>query len=278
MKIHIFTDVNQFYQRVKDYLLNQEALHNLLLGMCNELIQNLERSEEVSYLATVEQEDNIVAVAMKKPSGNLILSQIRDVKAINLLTQDLYSSFPSLPGVIAPIYESENFVLAWHSLTNQAYKLKLALRAFQLEKVQQIPSTTGYLRQAVPEDKELLVRWGQAFALEALGETMLDAELWAERILKKRRAYLWQDEVTVSIACGGKSTPNGARINAVYTPPQYRRRGYAKATVATLSQSLLNQGNQFCFLFTDLANPTSNHIYQEIGYQSVGDWHHYSLS
>ncbi|MBD2499697.1 GNAT family N-acetyltransferase [Anabaena azotica] len=278
MQVHRFTDANQFYQRVKDYLLHQEALHNLLLGMCNELMQNSGNSEELPYLATVEQEDNIVVVAMKKPSGNLVLSPTHDIIAIDLLTEDLYLSFPSLPGVIAPTSESDKFVLAWHLLTNQAYKLKLALRAFQLEKVQQIPSTTGYLRQAVPEDKELLVSWGQAFALEALGETMLDAELWAERILRKRKAYLWQDEVAVSIACGGKSTPNGARINTVYTPPEYRRRGYASASVAALSQSLLNQGNQFCFLFTDLANPTSNHIYQDIGYQPVGDWHQYSFS
>jgi predicted GNAT family acetyltransferase len=64
----------------------------------------------------------------------------------------------------------------------------------------------------------------------------------------------------------------------VYTPPEYRRRGYASASVAALSQSLLNQGHQFCFLFTDLANPTANHIYQDIGYQPVGDWHQYSFS
>jgi predicted GNAT family acetyltransferase len=42
-----------------------------------------------------------------------------------------------------------------------------------------------------------------------------------------------------------------------------------------LSQILLQQGYKYCFLFTDLANPTSNHIYQAIGYRSVGDLHDY---
>ena len=278
MQVHRFTDASQFYQRVKDYLLNQEALHNLLLGLCNGLIENPENFAEAAYLGTVEKEGQILAVAMRTPPRNLLLSQIQDVTAITTLIQDVYSLFPSLPGVIAPTYEAENFTLAWHTLTNQTYELKLALRAFQLEKVQQILSVTGYLRQAVPEDKELLVSWYQDFSLEALGETASDAELWAELILKQGRAYLWQDEVPVSIVCRGNSTPNGVRINMVYTPPKYRRRGYASASVAVLSQSLLNQGHQFCFLFTDLANSTANHIYQDIGYQTVGDWHQYSFS
>jgi len=163
MQVHRFTEANQFYQRVKGYLLNQEALHNLLLGLCNSLIENPKSFAEAAYLATVEEEDKILAVAMRTPPRNLLLSQVEDIKAIRVLIQDVYSLFPSLPGVIGPTYEAENFALAWHSLTNQTYQLKLALRAFQLEKVQHSPSVTGDLRQAVPADKELLVSWHQGF-------------------------------------------------------------------------------------------------------------------
>ena len=73
-------------------------------------------------------------------------------------------------------------------------------------------------------------------------------------------------------------TPRGVRINAVYTPPQSRRRGYASACVAALSQLLLGAGRQFCFLFTDLANPTSNRIYQQIGYRAVCDVDEYAFT
>jgi len=55
----------------------------------------------------------------------------------------------------------------------------------------------------------------------------------------------------------------------VYTPPAYRRRGYASACGAALSQLILDAGRRFCFLYTDLANPTSNQIYQQIGYEHV---------
>jgi predicted GNAT family acetyltransferase len=57
----------------------------------------------------------------------------------------------------------------------------------------------------------------------------------------------------------------------VYTPPGRRGRGYATALVAALSAELLAAGRRFCFLYTDLANPTSNRIYQRIGYERVCD-------
>jgi hypothetical protein len=63
----------------------------------------------------------------------------------------------------------------------------------------------------------------------------------------------------------------------VYTPPELRRRGYASHCVAELSRALLAEGYDFCALFTDLANPTSNHIYQEIGYRPVCDYDSYGL-
>ncbi|MBD2613422.1 MAG: GNAT family N-acetyltransferase [Nostoc sp. ZfuVER08] len=277
MKVNKFQNPTEFYARVKDYLLNQEGLHNLLLGISNRLIENPEYFDEKPYLATVEENGDIVAVAMRTPPRPLLLSQIKDFQAVELLAQDLSISYPSLPGVNAPTNEAQAFTKVWHSLTGQSYQLKVALRTFQLEKVKSIAKVTGYLRLATDNDRELLKNWYEAFSLEALGEIELDTERWVQRVLHQGTAYLWQDEVPVSIACRGGTTPNGVGVGLVYTPPEHRRRGYASVCVAALSQTLLDRGNKFCFLFTDLANPTSNHIYQEIGYQPVGDWHNYSF-
>ena len=54
--------------------------------------------------------------------------------------------------------------------------------------------------------------------------------------------------------------------------PEFRGRGYASNCVAALTQKMLDQGRKFCFLYTDLSNPTSNKIYQQIGYRPVCDW------
>ena len=70
-------------------------------------------------------------------------------------------------------------------------------------------------------------------------------------------------------------TLNGVRVSTVYTPPEFRRRGYAAACVAALSQRLLDSGKRACFLFADRANATSNGIYQRIGYRQVAEFGEY---
>ena len=82
---------------------------------------------------------------------------------------------------------------------------------------------------------------------------------------------IWEDGEAVSLSGYGARTPHGIRIGPVYTPPELRGRGYASALVASLTQQLLSGGRDFCFLFTDLANPTSNSIYQRVGYRPVTD-------
>jgi predicted GNAT family acetyltransferase len=71
---------------------------------------------------------------------------------------------------------------------------------------------------------------------------------------------------------------HGIAINAVYTPPELRGRGYATGCVASLSARMLDEGRTFCVLYTDLANPTSNAIYARIGYRGIRDFELYDLS
>jgi predicted GNAT family acetyltransferase len=128
------------------------------------------------------------------------------------------------------------------------------------------------MRDAVSEDRPLLLDWFRAFMDEAIGESP-DAASTAHAVDHRLEAdsagvVLWEDGPTVSLAAFGNPTPNGARIGPVYTPPERRRRGYASALVAELSERLLTE-RRFCFLFTDLANPTANRIYEQIGYRRV---------
>ena len=130
------------------------------------------------------------------------------------------------------------------------------------------------MRVATPDDRDLVVAWTEGFMRDAFGEAdpaevVSTADRWISG--SERTLYLWMDGEATSLAGVGGPTPNGIRIGPVYTPPEARRRGYASALVAAVSQAELDAGRRFCFLFTDLANPTSNHIYQDIGYEPVRD-------
>lgn len=84
--------------------------------------------------------------------------------------------------------------------------------------------------------------------------------------------HVWDDDGRiVSLAAAVSPTPHGIRLNHVYTPPEFRGRGYAGSLVAAFTQSLLDGGRQFVFLHTDLSNPTSNALYIRLGYQQVSN-------
>ena len=73
----------------------------------------------------------------------------------------------------------------------------------------------------------------------------------------------------VSLCGYGGRTTHGVRIGPVYTPPELRRHGYASALTASVTRQQLDSGRDYCFLYTDLANPTSNRIYMDVGYELV---------
>ena len=110
---------------------------------------------------------------------------------------------------------------------------------------------------------------------------MEDAERTASGFLNAqesiRGVFFWEDGETVSLVGYSRPTGRGIAIAPVYTPPEFRRRGYASAATAAVSQYLLDSGRDFCVLFTDLANPTSNKIYQSVGYRPVCDFTLYNF-
>jgi predicted GNAT family acetyltransferase len=134
---------------------------------------------------------------------------------------------------------------------------------------------SGGVRLGNPADRDLLVEWVDAFLAEALERrTVEEAAILVDRSFRAgtRTWYLWEDDGRpVSVAASAGPTPNGIRIGPVYTPPGLRRRGYASAATAAASQTELDNGRRYIFLFTDLSNPTSNKIYQQIGYEPVID-------
>jgi uncharacterized protein len=279
MKLTKFHDAAQYYQRVENYLLQHEAANCLILGMSKGLVGGEANTANQTYMVVVEQDRSIVATAIQTPPRNLILAKPSNSQAIKLIAEDLTANSKLLPGVIASKAEAEIFINIWHDLTAQSHQLNVAMRVHQLNQMQSIAHAAGKIRLAVESDRHLLIDWTQAFTQEALRatETRSDSELWVKRKLQKQSLYVWQDREIVSMAAYGGTTPNGIRVNAVYTPPEHRGKGYATSCVAGISQKLLKQ-YKYCFLFTDLANSSSNYIYRKIGYIPMDDISNYSFT
>lgn len=147
-------------------------------------------------------------------------------------------------------------------------------RIYRLTRVNPPLAISGGPRRAGMQDRSLLIEWVVDFHAEAVPT---EADRAREAIANwdpetGRQFWLWEiDGQPVSLVGAGNPTPRGMRIGPVYTPPALRGRGYATGLTAFVSQRQLDDGYRFCFLYTDLANPTSNHIYQQIGYEPVAD-------
>ncbi|MBX3065545.1 MAG: GNAT family N-acetyltransferase [Anaerolineae bacterium] len=275
MPITRYHNAADFYRRAEAFLMQDEAEHNLSISICLGLIRDPERVPD-AYFAVLESDGEISGTALCTPPFNLVLSRQTALDPLPDLVRDVAAVLPDLAGINAPVEAARIFAEQWTAHTGQVHHLELSERIYQLASVAPIKQTEGALRRVSEADRSLLREWLTAFEREALPnqtpsnpDKLIDQALYTDI----RSLFLWEDQrgqpVTL-VGCVGP-TPHGIRIGPVYTPLPYRGKGYGSSATAALTRQLLEGGRTFCFLYTDLANPTSNHIYQQIGYQPVSD-------
>ncbi|HMO59925.1 MAG TPA: GNAT family N-acetyltransferase [Roseiflexaceae bacterium] len=280
MQIDRYTDVRAFAAHTAPYLLQREPEHHLILGITNELIAAPQLYGETYYLAVASHAGEVCGVVLMTPPHLLISSHFGQPGVAALIVQDLAASSFRFPGVTGPVTESRAIAEAWAARCGGRYERGIAQRIYALTQVIDPVAVGGGLRQATMADRGLLHQWFIGFQRETFGSGDDESALRAvTRWLgaSTRALWLWEDGEPVSMAGYSGPTANGVRIAAVYTPPAFRRRGYASACVAGLSRRVIADGRHYCFLFTDLANPTANHIYQQIGYRPICDVDEYDF-
>jgi predicted GNAT family acetyltransferase len=266
----------EFMAQAGPFLMAHEDEHNLMLGLCATLLRQPEVYAEGAYLAVVTEGDALVTAALRTPPFNLVLARVAEgadaAAAHALLAADLRALYGALPGVGGPAALARSFAEVWRALTGEPCRQALHEYFYWLDRLIPPPVVPGQLRRATEADRPLLEEWIVAFNDEALGGAeQLNAANWVTNALsfETRGLYLWEDGAVVAMVGWSGPTTHGIRIGPVYTPPEQRRRGYAGACVGALSQLLLDDGRDFCVLYTDASNPTSNHVYQMLGYQRL---------
>lgn len=280
MQLTTYATAGDFLAQTQAVLEQEETVNSLMVGIVIRLRDQPDFVESTPYLSAVLDDGRLVAAATMTPPHNVIVASDQPdyPAAFALVVDDLVANGWSVPGVNGPVPLSAGFADIWSAVTGQPYTLKMHLRAFELRQVYQPPYPPGKLRLATAAEKELLVQWVNAFGFEALHEPDQDLERvyqGVERALRHQNYFVWDDNGPVALAGRARPTRRGVTIGPVYTPPEHRNRGYATALVAALSERLLDEGKQFVTLFTDLANPTSNSIYQKIGFRPVRDFVEY---
>lgn len=269
-----FDSIDAFLDVAGPFLEAREPEHMLTLGIVGERrAQNSWPSDGVLVAALVD--GGVVATALWTQPWNVVLSEIDDARAVDALAAALAPD--ALGGVHAPAEHAESFARAWTSRTGRTDRSSSRQRSYVLETVRTPRDVPGSLRRAQTEDRDRMVDWMVAFDDEVMGSesgrqaviALVDGMLTSPA----RAGYVWEvDGTPVSMCQAVGPTPHGIRVGAVYTPPEHRRRGYASAITAAVSREQLEHGRRWCFLFTDLDNPTSNHIYQVIGYRPIRDF------
>ena len=267
-------DVGAFLAVAGGFLAAREAEHNLLLGIAGTIAAHPEIYAGPQLWTLHAPDGAVVGAALRTPPNQLVLSEQGDLAWTEPLVEAHLEAGERLPGVLGPTRAAAAFAARWAARTRDRTTCVMQQRIFRLDRVIPPRPAAGVCRAAEERDRALLEAWYAAFQAEVGPGGGTDAALAVDRWLRGagRVAYVWDDAGRpVSLAGAGGPTPTGIRIGPVYTPPDARGRGYASNLVAAISQHELDAGRRFCFLFTDLANPTSNHIYQAIGYAPVTD-------
>ena len=251
--LQTYPTATPFLAKMRPLLEANEARNGLMLGIALRAETDPHFYGSDPYFATAADANGIVVAALMTPPHGVILYCDRDPAdqetinaALQALADNLQADSWPVPTVQGPTAVAHLFAQIWATLTGITYQVATELRVFALHQV-------IHLGEADFQDEERLHK--------VITQRIADGYL-----------YFWEHEQPVSMAGLTRPTARGITIGPVYTPPEQRGHGYASSAVARLSQQMLAAGKEFCALFTDLANPTSNHIYQQIGYQALGDF------
>lgn len=282
MKVVAHSDVIGFWQVAGPWLAADPVRNTVALSIVGRLLHGL--GDRDAVLLTVHDGPDVVAAATCTPPLAIVLGAVLPDAAVAIADYAV-SEHIELPGVTGIQPAVEAFTAAWTERTGDEHEVKSYERLYRLGeeatngKAALTPpaDVPGEAVEGTESDVELLTSWRRTAVQEIFRRPEPMTRVEASRMVRGSLAMgngqiLWQvDGRPVSLAGVGLPREGMSRIGPVYTPPGQRGHGYGSAVTAAAARWALDQGADHVVLFTDLANPVSNSIYQRIGFRPVVD-------
>ncbi|MEH7463345.1 GNAT family N-acetyltransferase [Bacillus thuringiensis] len=266
IRLHIYTNFTQFKNDVLPFLETYEQENNLILGV-------LRSSQLPLFMATAIKGEELVFVMLQTHHRQVIVAKSAPLAKndIRELAQQLSIAYPDVPGLIGEKQVVEHLAEQLAGFQNKLIQVKMNQGVYGLRYVKKKAESNGVFHRVELKEKDLIENWVYRFCEDVnLAITKEEAVHTAAELIESQRLFGWEVEGRlVSMAAVTRPTKRNITINFVYTPEAERKKGYAFNCVSALSQRMLENGYEMTSLYTDLANPTSNKIYKEIGYELV---------
>lgn len=275
-----YENADDFEKKAMPFLVQHEDKFSLFLGV----LQGIKEGKyENPFMATIEENGELLALFQMTPPHPLnIIFVNEDQKdaCIHLSIDEFINQSLLIESIISVKEWAYQFAEKWKERTGQSFSILMDQGLYRLDQVDEsLEMSPGAWRYATVEDALLIEEWYSLFEKDTgLPKTdPLEIKKRVKIMLDAKEAFLWENEgKIVSMMKKARPSAHGVTVSLVFTPKEERKKGYARTMVAAGSKELLKEF-QFCVLYTDMLNPTSNKIYQEIGYKKVVDSVHLKL-
>lgn len=268
IQLHVYEEILTFKEEVTPFLEKNEQENNLILGV-------LQMVQEPIFMGVAKQREEIKVVFLQTEEKKQIIvatSEIAEEDIVELVKK-LTKVYSNVPGLIGNKEIVQKLAEEIAVLENKKTNVVMEQGVYALQQVKTKWTEDGAFREIGSDELPLIEQWIYQFCEDVrLPTTKEEAKQTAHTLITNRRLFgLEIDGKLVSVAAKTRPTTNNITVNFVYTPKEARKKGYASSCVAALSQRMLDEGYKTTTLYTDLANPTSNKIYQEIGYEQIAE-------
>jgi predicted GNAT family acetyltransferase len=268
VRLTLTRDAGEFVTRAEGFLAARME-HNILATVSGNAAA---RGYEGLFAYGLDDRDEVVYAAVRTPPWPLLTGELYSLQDADSLVAEWLAHDAHVPGVSGPPATARAISRAWTKVTGHVTRLSRSEAIHALTEVRD-PSrpAAGTLRATTADERALVIGWLRGFNDE-VRDGIGDPERMVDERGPQSRLFVWDDRGPVCLVGCSPVVNRVARVAPVYTPPELRRRGYAGTAVAALSRRLLERDADRCMLYTDLANPTSNKIYAEVGYVRFADW------